>query len=240
MTRRARILLLCLAAAVPLVLAIFLPPIPQDLAYHDFADKRPLFGIPNFGDVAGNAAFLLSGLAGLFLTWRHKPENLALWLTFFLGVFLTGFGSAFYHLAPDSPRLVWDRLPMTIAFMSLFPLLVAERVDGRAGRLLFPILLAAGVASVFYWDLTDDLRPYALVQFLPLPVMLLIVYLFPARHKATKYLLYTLGWYVAAKVLEYFDDAIFTATAQIVSGHTLKHIAAAIGTAWMIRYMRKA
>lgn len=228
------------------VLAVFsLPPVAQDPAYHDFADRRGWLGISNFGDVAGNLVFLAVGMAGLFYSWRDRDglSFAPVWLVFFAGVFLTGLGSGYYHLAPSNGTLVWDRLPMTVAFMSLFSLLIAERVNEKAGRMLFPVLLVLGAASVWYWDWTEsagsgDLRPYALVQFFPMLAIVAILALYPAAHKGTKYILYTLGWYVAAKFLEHFDRDVFDLTGQTVSGHTLKHVAAALGTACMIGYMR--
>jgi hypothetical protein len=240
-TRQRRIVLLLAVAAISAFGVCLLPAIPQDPAYHDFADKRPFLGIPNFGDVSSNIAFVIAGFAGMASAWKNKADvpGYRIWLVFFIGVLLTGFGSAYYHLAPDSHRLVWDRLPMTVAFMALFSLLIAERVHHKAGILLLPVLLAAGAGSVFYWNRTDDLRPYAFVQFFPIFAMLLIIRLFPARHGGTKYLLYTFGWYALAKLLEHFDKAFFDLAGGLISGHTLKHLAAATGTACMIGYMKR-
>jgi hypothetical protein len=240
-----RVACIGIVATISIAFVFFLPPLPQDPAYHQFADQRPWLGIANFGDVAGNFVFLLTGIAGMLTAWRNRgmlPDSF-IWMTFFLGVFLTGIGSGYYHLAPDNHTLVWDRLPMTIAFMALFPLIIAERIHRRAGKFLFPLFLAIGIGSVWYWNWTEntghgDLRLYALVQFLPLLIMLLTLALFPARHAGTKYLLYTFGWYILAKLLEHFDPAVFTLTGEMASGHTLKHIAAAIGTGCMIFYMR--
>ena len=166
-----------------LIGTVFLfPPIAQDLAYHDFADKRPLAQVPNAGDVLSNIPFCIVGLWGLLMLWRQRGGDTAarlLWHVFFFGVFLVGFGSGYYHWAPDNQTLVWDRLPMTIAFMSLFSLVIAERIRPSLGYALFPLLLAAGAGSVWYWAYTEsigagDLRPYALVQFLPMVLILLM------------------------------------------------------------------
>ncbi len=228
------------------------PPIAQDPAYHDFADERGWLGIPNFGDVVGNAPFILFGLMGLLFV-KNTPQQdprfsmsgeQLLWLVFFFGTFLVGFGSGYYHLNPTNETLVWDRLPMTIAFMSFFSLVLMERVDEGLGRRLFPYLLLLGIASVFYWDYTEslgrgDLRPYALVQFLPLVLIPFILWKFPARYTGLKYLGYTLGWYLLAKLLEHFDDEIFGMLEKMVSGHTLKHIAAAMGVYTMLLYVKR-
>jgi hypothetical protein len=244
MARRRRIILLLLLFVLSAAGMFFLPAIPQDPAYHDFADKRMLFGIPNFGDVSGNAVFVIVGLAGMVRAWGGRQAGENGWLVFFLGIFLTGFGSAYYHLAPDNQRLVWDRLPMTMAFMALFSALVSERIDEKAGRALLPVLLAAGMASVAYWIWTEnlghgDLRAYGYVQFFPMLEILLVLCLFPARHQATKYLAWTFACYVSAKFFEHFDKGFFALTGDLVSGHTLKHLVAAAGTACMIRYMQE-
>ncbi len=244
LSRQQRIALVC-GTTIACIFAVFLlPSIPQDPAYHNFADKRLLFGLPNFDDVISNALFVLVGLAGLTSVWqkRARRAQASMWMTFFLGVFLTGFGSSYYHLAPDNHTLVWDRLPMTISFMSLFAALIAERIDSKTGSFLFPLLIGAGIGSVCYWNWTEslghgDLRFYALVQFLPVIVILMILALFPARHAGTKHLLYTFAWYVLAKLLEHFDPQVFSLTDGIISGHTLKHIAAAIGAGCMLGYV---
>lgn len=238
-----------LGLAVLAVAGVFsLSAIAQDPAYHDFADKRGWLGIPNFGDVMGNLAFAVVGIAGLVRAhhrWpRHKGADYWLWTVFFAGVFLVAFGSGYYHLAPSNATLVWDRLPMTIAFMSLFSIVIRDRMHERWGLLLFPAFLVIGIGSVWYWDWTEslgrgDLRPYALVQFYPVLAIILMIALFPPRHDGTaKYLFWTLGWYVAAKLLEHFDPQIFALTGHLVSGHTLKHVAAAVGVACMVPYMK--
>src|SRR5271169_2658193 len=131
-------------------------------------------------------------------------------------------GSACYHLCPNNQTLVWDRLPMTVAFMSLLALVIGDRIGARAGRWLLRPLVVLGAGSVLWWRFTEaagrgDLRLYALVQFLPMlaiPVMLL---LFPARYTGTADFGWTLGWYALAKVFELLDRQIF-AIGGVVSG----------------------
>ena len=90
-------------------------PFGQDLAYHNFADKRTFFGVPNFFDVITNIPYLLVGLAGI----RYCPDNHSLsfrpaWFTLFIGIALVSAGSAYYHLNPTNETLVWDRLLVII------------------------------------------------------------------------------------------------------------------------------
>ncbi|MFQ5961863.1 MAG: hypothetical protein ACE5MG_10750, partial [Candidatus Methylomirabilales bacterium] len=232
--------------------ALFLPPIAQDTAYHNFADQRSLLGVPNLLNVISNAPFLAVGALGLIFVLRQRPrgeggtfmDSWERWpfLVLFTGVVLTGFGSAYYHLAPTNATLFWDRLPMTIAFMSLFTFIIAERIGLSAGRRLFLPLLAVGVGSVVYWHLGEltgagDLRFYGLVQFFPLLAIPLMLLLFPPRYTRTADLFGVVGWYVLAKIFELFDGQIF-ALGGFVSGHTLKHLASAMAAYWILRMLR--
>jgi hypothetical protein len=228
-----------LAVAVPIVVAgvvlAFHGRLPQDPRYHRFADTRALSAIPNAGDVLSNAALVAAGALGLlFLASSanrrrpREPRQSVAYGVFFAGVFLAGFGSAYYHWAPDNQRLFWDRLPMTLAFTSLFVAVLGERVGPRlASRLLVP-LLAIGAAAVFYWRWTEaaghgDLRLYALVQYGLVVSMGLLLLLFPDRR--TDGFWWVAGAYALAKVCEVFDEPIFRLTG-FVSGHTLKHVLA--------------
>jgi len=165
--------LLLLVAAGLVGGMFFVDPIAQDAAYHQFADTRRILGIPNFWNVVSNLLFLYAGIEGFRFLARSGaaglvPTLLPLYRVFFAGVLLTTFGSAWYHIGPANESLVWDRLPMTLAFMGLFSIVLAEHVSETLGkRLLLPLLLA-GAGSVVHWWLTEDrgqgdLRPYVLV-----------------------------------------------------------------------------
>jgi len=222
-------LLLAIALAS---LAIFAwPPIHQSLEYHHFADTRTLFGVANFWNVASNLPFVLVGIAGLAWLARHVTRVdrclRAAWLVLFVGVVLVGLGSSWYHLAPGNATLVWDRLPMTLAFMALFALILGEHIDEKLARLSLWPLLAAGVASVLYWQRTDDLRPYVLVQFLPVLLIPLVLLLYPRKGSGAVWS--ALGCYVLAKLLELYDAPVYAALGGTISGHSLKHVVAAAG-----------
>ncbi len=228
-----------------------IPAIEQDLNYHNFADDRVLFGIPNFCDVIGNLSFVLFGIMGLYyLRSSNRSSHFtmqgerALWIIFFSSAVLVGLGSGYYHLNPNNATLVWDRLPMTIAFMSFFSLIIMEYIDAKAGLILCFLLLLIGGASVFYWSYSEsigqgDLRPYALVQFLPILLIPLMLWIFPSRYKGLRYLGYTLGWYIFSKLLEYFDDKIFIILNKLISGHTLKTSRCFYGGIWYARVLEK-
>jgi len=217
-----------------------LEPIPQDLAYHDFADQRTFLGVPNILDVISNLPFLLVGILGLRYCIRADlgAGRLA-WIVLFAGVSLVSVGSAYYHWAPSNGTLVWDRLPMTVGFMGLLAALLGEYVNHRLPRWVLTPAVLAGIASVLYWHLTDDLRPYAWVQFFPLLTIPVVMVLFRPRYTHSWLLLVSLGWYVLAKVTENFDASIFELTRQVVSGHSMKHVLAAVGCCSILLMLQK-
>ena len=221
---RARPLTFLFGIAAISLLGLFLlaPPIPQSQIYHAFADQRTIFGIPHFWNVVSNLPFIVVGAMGLL----HVRGNLSA-STFFLGVLLTGFGSSYYHWNPNDIGLFWDRLPMSIAFMAALAYVIEERIDERVGRMLLWPLILLGIVSLIVWIRTDDLRLYAWVQFFPCVVLPLMFWLLAPKFTGTPYWFAAAGLYIFAKVLEYADAAIHSATGHMMSGHALKHLAAA-------------
>jgi hypothetical protein len=229
-TIRARPLTFLFGLGGVSLLALFLlvPPIPQSQIYHGFADQRTMFGIPHFWNVVSNLPFIIVGVMGL-----HRVRGNLSASTFFLGVLLTGFGSSYYHWRPDDLGLFWDRLPMTLAFMAALAYVIEERIDERIGRMLLWPLILLGIVSLLIWLRTDDLRLYAWVQFFPVVVLPLMFWLLAPKYTGTPYWFAAAGLYILAKVLEYADAPVFNATAHAMSGHALKHIAAA-GATYMV------
>ena len=234
---------------IAFVAALVLPAMPQPVAYHDFADHRHGLGMTNFMDVFSNAAFLIVGLLGLALIGSRRaffewPAERWPYVTFFIGMVLTAAGSAYYHAAPDNETLFWDRLPMTIAFMGLVSGQIVDRVSIRGGlRLLVPMLLV-GAATVVYWRWTEHLGvgnvlPYAILQGYTVLVLLLLAWMNPSRYTYGSDIFWVFGWYVLSKVLETFDHELMWFNEGIVSGHTLKHFAAAIAGLVVCRMLIK-
>jgi Ceramidase len=223
---------LLLAFAITLALH----PIPQPAWYHNFADARTLLGVPRAMDVLSNLPFIAVGLAGLYVTLRNKTQTAEQrWAlaTLFAGLFLVGLGSGYYHLAPDSQRLLWDRLPMTIAMGGIMSLLLVNRLPSPS-RWILPVITAVGMFSALHWAWSEqqgrgDLRWYGLYQALVFITGVVFVLVFPRlRAEGTGALVFALLANVAAKVFESFDKPIFR-MGGIVSGHTLKHLAAGLG-----------
>ena len=206
-----------------------LPPIAQDQAYHDFADRRGLLGVPNFLNITSNLAFLAVGIAGIILcTGDEKLVARRAWMTCFIGVALVSLGSSYYHLVPDNGTLVWDRLPMSIGFMGLLVAVLADYVNPRLEKTLLAPAIVLGLASVMYWQYTGDLRLYVLVQFLPLIMIPAVLLLCGAAQKGRVYLLTALAIYMVSKLAEHYDRVVFEWTGAIISGHSLKHLLAAL------------
>jgi len=230
------------------IIGLFLPPIPQPLSYHNFADHRAWLGIPNFADVVSNLPFAIVGLWGLIFLFGQQSAKFSdrrerwLYAVMFAALILTAFGSAYYHLAPDNARLVWDRIPIMAVFMALVAAVIAERVSVPAGLALFPLLEAAGIGSVLLWRASElaghgDLRFYAAVQVYSI-LLLLMVLLFPPKYTRGPDFAIVVGFYVLAKILEEADRQVF-ALGHLVSGHTLKHLAAAGAGYWILRMLQK-
>jgi hypothetical protein len=229
-------------------------PIPQELSYHAFADTGSWFGLPNFWNVLTNLALVGAGCLGLrALQQQHaiakvvakhmaRPLGEAI---FFWGLILTGFGSAYYHYAPDNQSLLWDRLPMTVAFMALFVTLLGHSFERRITQSFLPLALIVGAASVLFWFYGEtqgagDLRYYVVVQFLPMLMIPIILLRWPPATLQLGWLWSMLLLYLAAKVFEYFDSQIAEYLPFQLTGHALKHLfAGAAGLAFRSALMCK-
>jgi hypothetical protein len=218
---------------ITLVALLPLPPLLQDQAYHHFADRRELFGIPNFWNVVSNLPFIVVGATGLLRF--HRDATTAV---LFTGLLLTGFGSSYYHLDPNDSTLFWDRLPMTLCFAAILSAVVEERIDARAGAMLLRPMLAIGIFSLLLWRWTDDLRLYAWAQFFPFVCLILILQLFPPRYTGAIYWGAAVVFYALAKLFEVYDAQIYS-FGHLLSGHTLKHFAAAAGGFAILKLFEK-
>jgi hypothetical protein len=247
MQHKIKLLILVLISFVAFSAMFFVKPIPQDEAYHKFADQREILGIPNFWNVISNAPLFLVSLIGTIAAIKKKwvgfdTPAYSAYLLFFIGVGFIGLGSAYYHLNPETTTLFWDRLPMAFSFMAFFSLVITEHVHEKLGRVMLWPLIVLGCGSVLYWHWSElsgsgDLRPYALVQFLPIVLTPFMVITHQARFTRTKDLYIVLFLYLFAKLAEHFDSLLY-ALGRILSGHSIKHFLAALGAFWLLRMLR--
>ncbi|MGH8684350.1 MAG: alkaline phytoceramidase [Nitrosospira sp.] len=233
--------------------AAIAPPVPQPAEYHHFADQRNYFGIPNFFNVISNGVFLLIGIAGVGLLLRSSgshatkafvasPERWS-YLILFLSVTMASIGSAYYHLAPGNDRLVWDRLPIATGIMALLAATLSERVSPRAGLRLLPVLIAIGAGTVMHWYWSEqrgagNLNFYIVVQFYSLLVIFLVGIFFPSRYTRGADIYMVMALYGLAKLAEIRDREIYD-LGQVISGHTAKHLLAALAIYWILRMLIK-
>lgn len=244
----ARAWLLLITATLAAV-AFLLPPIAQPPQYHDFADQRACGPLPNCLDTATNALFVLAGLSGMGIllgaTRRRTfadPRELWPYALFFLAVVLVGVASGYYHLAPNNAGLAWDRAAIALALMAWFAAVVGERVGLTFGLRLLPFLVGGGLGSVVWWIWTEtrgtgDLRPYLFMQIVPILLTPLLLWLYPPRYSNGRDILAVVGLYLLALLFDVSDSWVFAATNGLVSGHTLKHVVAALAALWVARYL---
>ncbi len=247
---RKAISLWLLAAAVAGLTWALLPPIPQPLQYHNFADRSTCFGIAGCFDVATNALFALAGLAGLIFlsseSGRHAfvdAREALPYRLFFFAAILVAIGSGYYHLAPDNERLVWDRAAISLAMMSLLAAVLCERVNLAAGLRMLPLLFAAGLGSVAWWSWSEangigDLRAYGLMQFYPMLLIPLLLRLYPPRYSGDRDILAVIGLYLLALLCDLTDHRIAELTG-LFSGHTAKHAVAALAVYWVVIRLKR-
>lgn len=250
---RARLWVLGILSVAMVLAAKIVPPIPQPAEYHQFADQRIYFGIPNFSDVVSNIAFLLVGVAGLIFllgsqgliiskAFIGRPERWP-YLVLFLSVAMASMGSAYYHLAPDNDRLVWDRLPIATGIMALLAATLSERISPKIGLRLLPILIAVGFGSVMHWYWSEqrgagNLNFYIVVQFYSLLLIFLLGIFFPSRYTHGSDMHTVMMLYGLAKLAEIQDREIYE-LGHVMSGHTAKHLLAALAICWILRMLIK-
>ena len=225
-----------------LALAWWIGPIAQPAAYHAFADEARRFGLPHAADVLSNAVFAAVALRGWLLLAPRRCETCLAdgwpgYALFLCALFLTALGSAYYHLAPDNARLVWDRLPIALACAGLLAgvrgdVLRRNALAASAGLALYAL------GSVAWWHLGEmagrgDLRPYLLLQLLPLLLIPLWQGLHGVASDERRRFAVALACYALAKVAEHFDHRIADALHGALTGHTVKHLLAGLA-AWLI------
>lgn len=242
-----RVWILAGAAALALLAMATAPMVLQDQVFHGFAETRVYLGIPHFGDVVSNAAYVLVGALGLrFLLGADGGRRLPTarervpYVLFFAGVALVAFGSAYYHWMPTDRTLVWDRLAMTVIFASLFGAFVTDRIHPTFGATVAtPLAIALGILSMALWSATGDLRLHRYVELFSIAGVLLTCLLFEGRVTRFRHAALMGFWFLAATICETFDRAIWEALGANASAHTIKHVLAAVATYTVLIMLRQ-
>jgi len=236
-----KLTLLSCIAIIGIAIVFSMKPIAQNIGYHNFIDSQTIFNIPNFNNVISNIGFILLGCFGFAKVKTINKKNS---LLYFLlgGIFLTGIGSGYYHWNPNNITLFFDRLPMVVVFMTFFTFILANYITEKDYKAYLILLLGIGIMSILYWSYTEslgigDLRPYIIVQFLPIILIPIILLLFKKKNNNSYYIFPVLAFYILAKLSEHFDEFIYTVSKEIISGHSIKHFLAAIAAYYIYKWV---
>jgi len=233
--------LVLLACALFAVL-LFVPPIPQWQSYHDFADTRTIFGIHNFFNICSSYLFCFVAIWGFVSLWQKRNAfsfvEIFPFLLFFVGLFLVGLGSGFYHLEPNDTRLVFDRMSMSIVFMAMLAIAISTKISPITGFYLVLPLLLFGLFSVYYWGVALDLRLYGFTQYASILFTIVILIIYKTPYPPISFFVWAFSWYALAKFFELSDRSIYEATNYIISGHTLKHLTSCVSASYFVRMVR--
>jgi hypothetical protein len=215
---------------------------PED--YHRFADTRAWLGIPNFLNVVSSLFFVL---VGAFALWDLRGPVLQdrpagwIWRVFFMGMVLTGAGSAWYHWAPDHQGLFWDRLGMSVGFAAFAGGVCADRFGATVGARAFALALAAMTGGTLWWRATfgtgENVAPYLFAMYGGAVISLYLTLAFPSRHGGGQHAFIALGLFLAAMLFDAWLDPALLAAGQVLSGHTLKHLLGALAAGWLWWFM---
>ncbi|XP_061374851.1 uncharacterized protein LOC133317067 [Gastrolobium bilobum] len=230
--KRSRILGAALLCCMCFLL--FTPRIPRSPKHHQFVDMRNLFGVPNTLNVMTNLPFLVVGVLGFVLALEGGFFNISSqgevwgWVLFYAGIAGVAFGSAYYHLKPDDHRVLWDTLPMMVAFSSLLSSLVAERLGQRIGLCCMFALIVAALLCVVYERIYNDIRLSMVFQLiLPLAIPV-IASVYRSKYTHSRYWFLSTGIYLLAKFEGVTDRKLYHVNNYIISGHSLEHLCLAL------------
>ncbi|OMO66943.1 hypothetical protein CCACVL1_20907, partial [Corchorus capsularis] len=153
--------------------------------------------VPNTLNVITNFPFLIVGILGFVLSLGGGSFfNISLrgevwgWVLYYGGIASVAFGSAYYHLKPDDNRVMWDTLPMMIAYSSLCSSFVLERLGERIGLSCLFSLLVLAVLSTCYARTFNDLRLCMTFQLIPCIAIPIMTFLFPPKYTHSRYWLW--------------------------------------------------
>ena len=232
-TSRPAELALLLAVAALAALAALLPATGLPAGYHDFADQRTLLSLPHALDVLSNLPFAAMGAWGLWWLRRVPLDRLGtaqrgLAGLLFIGLIATAFCSSSYHLDPHDAGLCIDRVGMSLAFAGLLGLAAADRISARAGVALAALVAVAAPATALVAWLGGNMTPWAVLQGGGLVLLAALALRRPQPRALGFSIIGVIAFYAVAKALELADAPVFALTQQLISGHSAKHLVAAL------------
>ncbi|KAJ4708198.1 Alkaline phytoceramidase (aPHC) [Melia azedarach] len=217
-----------------LFLMLATPKVPLSPHGNLFADMRNFLGVPNTLNVITNFPFLIVGVIGFVLTLQGSFFKISFrgevwgWALFYAGIAGVAFGSAYYHLKPDEDRVMWDTLPMMIAYASLFSTFLVERVGVKIGLSCLIALVSVAFLSMSYARIFNDFRLCMTFQLIPCLAIPVMVFFLPPKYTHSRFWIYAAGVHIIAKFEAIADRKIYHANHYIISGHSLEHLCSAI------------
>jgi hypothetical protein len=218
---RARVITVLSAIAILIIaLAVTITRGPE---FHHYADTRTWLGIPNAGDVLSNAMFLVVAL------WSTHPAR--------LGVAAIALGSGVYHAVPSDTTLAFDWLPIVLTLAIVNAVVIGDRAGARAGRHASILGPAFAIAAVAWWVASGgthggNMAPYVAVQAVGIALPAVLVATTPGSIRL-RFLLVGLIAFAIARLCASYDRALLDAIG--VSGHSLKHVVAALAAGCALR-----
>ncbi|KAL6344687.1 hypothetical protein AAG906_002593 [Vitis piasezkii] len=210
------------------------PKIPHSPKHHLFADMRNFLGVPNTLNVITNYPFLVLGvlgfvlcLSGNFFVISSRAEVWG-WALYYAGTTSVAFGSSYYHLKPDDNRVIWDKLPIMIAYSSLFASFIMERVGEMIGLTCLFTLNLVALVGVACERAFNDLRLCMMFQLIPGIAIPAMTFMFTPKYTHSRYWLCATGVYLLAKFESVADNKVYRATWYLISGHSLEHLCSVI------------
>lgn len=210
-------------------------PLTRGPAFHVYADQRAGLGIPHAGDVLSNLAFVIVAV------WALRRARSPFARACCAGVALIGIGSATYHVAPSDTTLALDWTPIALGLAFISAAVIDDRFGARAGRRALVLGCVLAIGSVAAWLATGGtagasgagggtagrgtMLPYVCVQALGVALPPVAALVRPGRVPALP-LLVAVMLFAIARLCAAHDRALLDALG--VSGHSLKHIAAAL------------
>ena len=226
-----RVTWLAVVAVGAIVVVALTTTITRGPEFHHYADGRTWLGIPHAGDVVSNLAFLIVAA---------MPRSMVPYGTAVrAGVAWIGIGSAAYHVAPSDALLALDWLPIAITLALLSASVVRDRGGPGPAALVVGPLLA--IAAVGYWIAGGgthggNMAPYVAVQLAGIALPAIAVLLAPGAICARWLWIGVIG-FVVARLFGAYDRALLEAIG--VSGHSMKHVAAAFAAACALRALMR-